>query len=178
MAWTTPKTWSVADILTAADLNAYVRDNLSWVGTDKPHARVRNSANISHSSSGSYQAVTFNSERVDVGSMHDTSSNTSRLTVPAGGGGLYAIGGVIEFAANATGRRGIDIYLNGTTVLAREECNNLGAGSATPVSISTVYQLSAGDYVELRGLQASGGALNMLASANYSPEFWCHWVST
>lgn len=178
MPWTTPKTYSVGDVLTAADLNAYQRDNVGWLGTDKPHCRVRNTANISHTSSGSYQALTFNSERVDVGSMHDTGSNTSRLTVPTGGGGFYAIGGCIEFAANATGRRGIDIYLNGSTIIAREECNNLGASPATPISIATVYQLAAGDYVELRGLQASGGNLNMLATANYSPEFYAHWLAT
>lgn len=179
MAFTTPKTWSVADVLTAADLNAYVRDNIKWLGTDKPRCRVRNSANISHTSSGNYQALTFNSERVDVGSMHDTGSNTGRLTVPTGGGGFYAIGGCIEFAADSTGRRGIQIRLNGSTVIAREESNALdGPSNATVMQISTVYQLAAGDYVELMGLQASGGSLNMLATGNYSPEFYAHWLAT
>lgn len=177
MAWTTPKTWSVGDVLTAADLNAYVRDNNKWLGTDKPHARVRNTADISHTSSGNYQALTFDAERVDVGPMHDTSSNTGRLTVPAGGGGLFAMGGQIEFASNSTGRRGIQIRLNGTTVIAREEAANLGANPHT-CTVSTVYQLAAGDYVELMGLQASGGSLNMLATSAYSPEFYAHWLST
>lgn len=177
MAFTTPKTWSVADVLTAADLNAYVRDNIAWLATDKPHARVRNTANISHTSSGNYQALTFNSERVDVGAMHDTSTNTGRLTVPTGGGGFYSIGGAIEFASNATGRRGIQIRLNGTTIIAREESANLGANDHT-CTIATVYQLAAGDYVELMGLQASGGNLNMLATSAYSPEFYAHWLAT
>lgn len=106
MPWTAPKTWSVGDVLTAADLNTYVRDNAKWLGTDKPRCRARNSANIAHTTSGNYQALTFGSERVDVGAMHDTSTNTGRLTVPTGGGGFYAIGGTIEFASNSTGRRG------------------------------------------------------------------------
>lgn len=177
MPWTTPKTWSVGDVLTAADLNAYVRDNVKWLGTDKPHCRVRNSTNISHTSSGNYQALTFDSERVDVGPMHDTSSNTGRLTVPAGGDGFYTIGGQIEFASNSTGRRGIQIRLNGSTIIAREESANLGANDHT-CTVSTVYQLAAGDYVELMGLQASGGSLNMLASSAYSPEFFAHWLTT
>lgn len=177
MAWNTPKTWSVADAATAADLNAYVRDNTKWLGTDKPHCRVRNSANISHTSTGNYQALTFDSERVDVGAMHDTSSNTGRLTVPSGGGGFYAIGGQIEFASNSTGRRGIQIRLNGTTVIAREESANLGANDHT-CTVATVYQLAAGDYVELMGLQASGGNLDMLATSAYSPEFYAHWLAT
>lgn len=32
-AWTNPKTWNVGDILTAADMNTYVRDNLSALMT-------------------------------------------------------------------------------------------------------------------------------------------------
>lgn len=177
MAWTTPKTWSVGDVLTAADLNAYTRDNTKWLGTDKPHARVRNTANISHSSSGSYQALTFDAERVDVGAMHDTSTNTGRLTVPTGGGGFYAVGGQIEFASNSTGRRGIQIRRNGSTVIAREESGNIGANDHA-VTVSTVYQLAAGDYVELMGLQASGGSLNMLATGAYGLEFYAHWLAT
>ena len=178
MPFTTPKTWAVGDVLTAADLNAYVRDNIKWLGTDKPHCRVRNSANISHTSSGNYQALTFDTERIDVGAMHDTSSNTSRLTVPSGGGGFYAIGGQIDFAANSTGRRGIQIRVNGSTVIARKEENNIGASNDHPCSIYTEYQLSAGDYVELMGLQASGGSLNMQATSAYAPEFFAHWIST
>lgn len=138
---------------------------------------MRNTANISHTSSGSYQALTFNSERVDVGAMHDTVTNTSRLTVPSGGGGFYEIGGCIEFASNATGRRGIQILLNGATVIAQHETANIGAFDHA-VTIATVYQLAAGDYVELLGKQASGGALNMLATSAYSPEFFAHWLST
>lgn len=176
MPWTTPKTWSVGDVLTAADLNTYNRDNIKWLGGDKPHCRVRNSANISHTSSGSYQALTFDTERVDVGPMHDTTTNTGRLTVPSGGGGFYAIGGCIEFASNATGRRGVQVRLNGTTVITRIESSAFANDQA--VTVGTVYQLAAGDYVELMGLQSSGGNLNMLASSAYSPEFWAHWLAT
>jgi len=177
LAWTPPKTWSVGDVLTAADLNAYVRDNAKWLGTDKPHCRVRNSANISHTSTGNYQALTFDSERVDVGAMHDTSTNTGRLTVPAGGGGFYQVGGCIEFASNGTGRRGIQVRLNGTTVIARQEAQAISANDH-PLTISTVYQLAAGDYLELLGFQSSGANLNMLASSAYAPEFWAHWLAT
>lgn len=177
MAWTTPKTFAVGDVLTAADLNTYQRDNTRWLGTDKPHCRVRNSTNVSHTATGNYQAVTFDSERVDVGPMHDTSTNTSRLTVPAGGGGLYSAGGLIEFAGNATGRRGIQLRLNGTTVIARVEAANLGANDH-PLNIATVYQLAAGDYLELMGYQASGGNLNMQATSAYSPEFYAYWIAT
>lgn len=35
MAWTSPKTWNVGDVLTAADMNTYVRDNTRWAGGDR-----------------------------------------------------------------------------------------------------------------------------------------------
>jgi hypothetical protein len=31
MAYTTPKTWSVGDVLTASDMNTYVRDNAAFL---------------------------------------------------------------------------------------------------------------------------------------------------
>lgn len=39
------------------------------------------------------------------------------------------------------------------------------------LSIGTVYDMSANDYVEVVVLQTSGGALNLEAQANHSPEF-------
>ena len=33
MAWTAPKTWSVGEIVTAANMNLHLRDNLNYLGT-------------------------------------------------------------------------------------------------------------------------------------------------
>jgi len=68
-------------------------------------------------------------------------------------------------------RKGTPTPLNPTGATAHWE----GPHTCT---IATVYQLAAGDYVELMGLQASGGSLNMLASSAYSPEFYAHWLAT
>ena len=45
-------------------------------------------------------------------------------------------------------------------------------GDTTIIPVTTIYQLTAGDYVEVRAYQNSGGALNVNSTANYSPEFW------
>lgn len=133
-----------------------------------PAARVYNSANISHSSSGSWQALTFNSERYDNDTIHSTSSNTGRLTATTAG--VYSITGHIQFDANATGVRGLELRVNGSTIIAQD----LRASFATfgvVATISAHYKLAATDYVELRAYQNSGGSLNMLATGNLSPEF-------
>lgn len=178
MAFTTPKTWAVGDILTAADMNTYVRSNAAWLGTDKPSARAFHSTTQSIAS-GSYVALAFNSELYDGAGMHSTVSNTGRLTVPAGAGGKYSIGGCAELAASPGNpvRRGIQIRVNGATVIARDEADRNPSNDA-PMSISTEYFLAAGSYVELMVMQNTGVSINALASGGYSPHFWAHWVST
>jgi hypothetical protein len=134
-----------------------------------PAARVYNSANISITNN-TVTALTFDSERWDNGDLHSTSANTSRLTAPITG--LYEIGGCVRIAANATGIRSAMIRLNGTTDIASITEPTPSAGAASDFNPSTPYQLAAGDYVELTVYQNSGGALNVTAAGNFSPEFW------
>ncbi len=131
-----------------------------------PYARVYNSAAISLTTATS-TALTFNSERNDTDSIHDTTTNTNRLTCNTAG--RYVIAGTVEFGGNATGLRLIIIRINGTTEIARQF---LAANAGTQsMSVSTLYTLAVTDYVELVAYQSSGGALNVNAAANYSPEF-------
>jgi hypothetical protein len=174
MAWTTPATYTVGQVLTAANLNTYLRDNMSWLGVDAPHCRVFNSAALSATNAVA-RVLNCDSERVDVGAMHSTSANTERITIPTGGGGWYLLGAHIQWAANATGSRSVSIVLNATTTLAYHTAINLTA-TVFEQSISTAYQLVAGDFIAGAGLQNSGGALNINAAANYSPEVWASWA--
>ena len=129
--------------------------------------RVYNSANISISNA-TLTAITFDSERYDTDNIHSTSSNTSRLT--ANRAGKYIISGGMAYASNSTGQRFIAVRVNGATYIDVHEVLNIGANNHS-VSISTIYHLNVGDYVELIAYQTSGGALNVLTSANDSPEF-------
>lgn len=43
MAWTNPKTWSVGELVTAANLNTHVRDNLNVIGE---HLYARSTSNV------------------------------------------------------------------------------------------------------------------------------------
>lgn len=157
----------------------YSSDGASWTDWHDPTgltpafvgSRVYNSANISIVTSGTPQALTFNSERFDSDAFHDTGSNTGRLTVPTGKAGKYEIGGHIEFAGNATGYRMALIRLNGSTYIAREHTRPAST-ETVGLSVVTLYDLAEADYVELVALQSSGGALNVNVAGNYSPEFW------
>jgi hypothetical protein len=131
-------------------------------------ARVYNSADIA-CADNVVVTLTFDSERYDTDTIHSTVSNTSRLTATTAG--KYDIKGSISYTAAASGVRLARILLNGATVIANETRASASAADATAMTVATVYDLAAGDYVELQAYQNSGGSLNALHTANYSPEF-------
>jgi hypothetical protein len=132
-------------------------------------ARAFNSANISIPNA-TFTALTFDSEDYDSGSAyHHPTVNTGRLTVPFGMGGIYIIIGQIAFTGGA-GVRGVQIRLNGTTIIASNFVNPV-TGASTDLMVTTEYNLAVGDYVELLVYQDSGAAINVLRGANYSPIF-------
>lgn len=131
---------------------------------------VYNNANI-EIPTGEWYVLPFNSERRDDAGFHSTTSNTSRLTVPAGKAGWYTISGHVSFDANAMGnKRGIAVGLNEAVWLAIHSAAPMAA-FRTHRSIATPYYLSAGNFVELYVYQDSGGNLDIWTGGAYSPEF-------
>lgn len=174
MTWTAPRTWVTDENPTAATLNTHVRDNLdAAAGAAKAACRVYNSAALSIPNSAGTD-LTFNSERFDTQGLHSTSTNTNRITIPTGWGGLWLIGASVFFAGSATGTRQASIVLNGATALVIDA----GDGDATGNGLTPqcIYRLAAADYVTAQVFQSSGGALNVNATGNYTPEFWAVWL--
>ena len=170
MAFSTPPNFVAGAVLTEANLDV-LSDDISFLA-GPPRCRVYNSANISIATSGVAQALTFNSERFDTDTMHSTAVNTSRITFTTGG--TYLIGGCVAFATNATGSREIYVRLNGATVVGDTQVP-ANSAVATNLSVTTLYSVSAGDYAELYATQYSGGALDVVAVGNFTPEFWAIW---
>lgn len=142
----------------------------AWTTPDG--CRVYNDAAESVTS-GTPLALTFDQERYDNGNLHSTVTNTSRLT--AAKDGVYIITGHIGWDGNATGYRELFIKLGGATILAHITIPTI-SGTVFEMSISSVYHLSATNYVELYAGQNSGGALNVQSDGNRSPEFAMQWI--
>jgi hypothetical protein len=107
-------------------------------------------------------AITFSSELYDTDSIHSTSSNTSRFTVPTGKGGYWLVCFNATFAyVNTTGYRQIRLAKNGT-ITGSEPAPAMpaNAGEET-LGAAMVLSLSAGDYIEMYTWQNSGGNLNI-----------------
>jgi hypothetical protein len=118
--------------------------------------------------SGTNVALTWDSESFDTDGFHSTSSNTSRITIPAGKGGKYLFNGFSHYAANATGVRLAKLFKNGAELF--ESNFNKGDGTNfTVINISAIIDLVPTDYIEFVTLQNSGGNLN--AYKNNAPFY-------
>ena len=142
---------------TAATGIKWATASVSFVG-----ASVYKSANQSLTN-GTLTAISFNTEYFDTNSMHDNVTNNSRITVASGQAGKYLLVGNLVYAANATGFRHFFIRINGSNTWYSASNPAIPAYASFPnyVSYSFVLDLAAGDYVELFGLQNSGGALDV-----------------
>lgn len=163
-AQTTGNKWA---LITNAMIDAAAAISHSKISV--PSAHVYHSANQSINNSAT-TTLAFNSERFDTDTMHDTVTDNSRLTCRTAG--VYLITVSVEWAASAGGTiRLISLLLNGTTNLGFNGLPALGAGTTVNHAVTAIYQLAVNDYVEVQVFQDSGGALNVSASGNYSPDF-------
>lgn len=106
--------------------------------------------------------VSFDQEVFDVGGYHDNSTNNSRITIPSGKAGKYAVCGSAVFAANTSGIRSVYLYKNGSSTGNLWQMSpNTSSGDFTSLSFSKIVDLAEGDYLELSVSQSSGGSLNL-----------------
>lgn len=182
MSFTNPKTWSSGDVLTAADMNSYVRDNIRWLSGNatggKPLCMVTRTTTQALSSA-TWTAIQYTSELADSGTMHDNVTNNTRITVPTGGTGTYLLGGQAEFApASDDFQRRLQLWKNGTDEVNRVSVRVANDAGTTVETMIAITGLSANcvatDYFELRGYQDSGSSLNISASTS---RLWAVWVS-
>lgn len=135
------------------------------------HAACR----VSRSTNQSINNTTLTKISYDAVRLGDASwwsaGDPTKITVPYTG--YYTIGGHVEWDLNATKSRYADIYVNNTlrgaemtggwgcVVTDNPQCNG-----------QSLYFLRAGDYIECRVYQNSGGALNALAESDLCPDMW------
>ena len=142
-----------------ASSSTFLRGDNAWAtaGATDIGALVYKSAYQSISND-SLTTITFDLETYDTDTIHDNSTNNSRLTCKTAG--KYIIFGRIIYAANATGVRGLKLLHNGNAMF--DYINSPGSGNLSGgVSVTEVKLLAVDDYVELQAYQTSGGNLNV-----------------
>lgn len=111
--------------------------------------------------------LTWNAENTDKGELHSITANTSRLTIPTGGGGtgtIWVVYGQVQWAANATGDRYIVIWRNGAMTKAWTTAKSTTLDMRQQI-FGVFFDMADGDYFELRAYQDSGGNLGVVGGA-------------
>ncbi len=115
--------------------------------------------------------LAMNAEDHDTASFHDNSTNPSRITIPAGYGGLYFVSYCIDPAAVTAGVS-CWIQKNGnSTVRYAGAATTTSASAVFPLVASCVMDLAAGDYVEVGAFHSAVGAQNWLNNSNNRARF-------
>jgi hypothetical protein len=124
--------------------------------------------------------LNFNSERYDTAGMHSNTTNISRLTAPVAG--IYAVN--ISFlwgsqGAFPSGERRATLFKNGTTEVGFDKRDaDTAQSGAVSVNFTTMLRLAAGDFVEARVFQDSGGTRTIRnLGGESSPEFSMTWLT-
>lgn len=146
----------------ATGLGAFLPDELA----DPPTCRVYSSVN-QNILTATDVALTFNQERFDTDTMHSNVTDNSRITFTTGG--VYVMTFCMTWEANATGDRKIRIRLNGATIIVADEKSS-DQNDDFDHTVSTIYKVAAGDYIEAYVAQNSGVTLQSIANGNYAPE--------
>ena len=133
--------------------------------------RVYPSANVSIPNA-TYTALAFNTETFDTDNYHSTSTNTSRLTIPTGKGGMYRVSWGITLDSSALGSlRIVAIRKNGSTTISPNQYAFPSASQPAIFYGSDLFQLVATDYIDLLVYQDTGSAKNVYTDSFLTMNF-------
>lgn len=152
------RTWVAGEVVTAAYFNSNVRDAGNfWLSV--PTAVLRQTVAQSMTS-GSGTAVTFDTEDLDNDNGHSVTTNTSRYNPQTPG--RFQFSGAVGWVSSAAGGRITYWAKNGTPFNASQNVQGGTTGGVNRLTSVTMDDTFNGttDYLELFGLQSSGGALS------------------
>jgi hypothetical protein len=170
------RTWVAGEIVTAAYMNANVRDAGNFM-IGQPIAFLRQ-ATLQSIPNNAFTSISLDTSDVDSDGGHSNITNNSRYTGKTAG--WFQFSGGISIVVNATGARGAAWAKNGAAVSGGGALiQTVAATFPTWVAARTIpIQLNGTtDFVEIQAFQNSGGALNTsTGSANDQPSMAVRWV--
>lgn len=127
---------------------------------------------------GGFATLNFNSEHKDTDNMHDTGSNTSRITIKYPGS--YMLSVHVVFDVNGTGRRIVAIKKNGADFSGNSSEVMVNTnGGYTMFDYNRSFDFVVGDYLEVQVYHTKGSNLDVLGAAsgdNQTTFFQLTWL--
>jgi hypothetical protein len=177
-----PKTWVAAEYVDAPEANAEWRDVFNFL-LAPPRVRVYQSTSQNVTSSGNAVITWDVEEYKSITSMHNNVSSSGKLIAPEDG--LYSIAANLRWSGNINGNRSCEVRVNANSVptagirivIANQQAVTSGGGTVvTIVGVTTEYQLSAGDHIQVFADQDSGSTLSVTSGAGNS-FFLMRWIA-
>tara|TARA_R110002020_G_scaffold152949_3_gene332036 strand:- start:393 stop:1040 length:648 start_codon:yes stop_codon:yes gene_type:complete len=119
-------------------------------------------------SNTTWTLVAFTSETFDTDTMHDNTTNNSRITAKTAG--YYWITSQVAWDSNATGGRTSRIREGGDTVISNWTDDANGNRDIVQTN-GVLWHLAVDEYVEVQVYQNSGGDRSILDVDIFSPRF-------
>ena len=107
--------------------------------------------------------INFTAENYDTNGFHDNTTNNTRLTIPTGKGGYYAIRAQVGLVG-LTGEFDLRVRKNAANL---RYIIQQGQGADQTINFTFVEPLVAGDYLTLEVAQYSGTSKNLFAGSLY-----------
>lgn len=161
MAWTSPRTWVANAIVTAAQLNTHLRDNLSWLYSAK-HGLFGRLAALDVPT-GTWTPIAWDFDVEQDPTMWAASPYPERITPPLGGIWLITLNVRWE-ATTATGSRAIRMQQNGVGLLDQHEITMANATQYQRLAYVARFNGST-DYLNTSAWQNSGSTQTLAAAA-------------
>lgn len=165
----TYSSYTTLEYLSSTKLNADRDAGNFWAKTPRCYAYQSTAQTLT---TGVWTAINLQSENYDIvqsgdTAAHDNTTNNSRIYIRTTG--IYELSGQVQFVANATAYRMARICLNGPSTILNEQHQGAAPTVSTSVGLIPIeVSLTAGDYVELYGYQASGGNLDTIVGSPYT----------
>ncbi len=147
-------------------------------------ASVYNSANQSITTGVTGEFLDFDSEKFDTDGYHDTVTNNSRLTIPAGGAGYYLVGVGVSWLIGSPGHgvfRYISLMKNGVTTSPKDARTPTTSGYSPAQGFSAILSLAEGDYLQVRAAHDSSTDISVIGGLDGVSEpttrFWLYRLS-
>jgi hypothetical protein len=173
MAWTTPKTWNVDELLTAANLNMHLRDNLN---------ALKAPPTVHYECDEDSEYTTTSTSFVDV------DGTNLALTLTTSGGDV-----LVHFHASIVhtnaGKIFFDVTLDGNRIgeddgILGGYVQNAGSGNTASAYMSftrLVTGMAAGEHTFVLQWRTTGSTARLFAGATAAeavhPQFWAREVS-
>ena len=167
MGWTTPVTWTTGGTVTAAALNAQLRDNLDYL-YNTPQVAVRLTSTQSIPNATDTTVSWHEAVYEDPSTMWDIAAPT-KIIIPRAG--VYTIVFHVFWASSATPTDDRDIkFIVNTSETRISQSLPAAVEHASQLSIETGLALN--DELEIQVKQSTGGALNLQATRTRLTVRW------